>query len=68
MKAKTDETRLPTRRAKSWPVLMEGIDGLYERAFTLPSWKVTRCSVTQDGGYVLRVEPTKPSTVEAFHT
>lgn len=60
----TNKQKLPSRRAKSWPVLMERIDGLYREAFTLPSWKVTRCSVTKDGGYILRIEPADRSLVE----
>ncbi len=58
-------TKQPTRRAKTWPVLMERIDGLFVPFVSFPSWKVIRCSVTKDGGYILRIEPTEPTRVEA---
>lgn len=59
-------TRLPKRRAKSWPLLLECIAGTYEGTVQLPSWKVLGCTASKDGTYLLRVSPAGKTAVRPF--
>lgn len=62
----TEPYKLPKRRANTWPVLMECLTGTYQGAVDLPSWRVTRCTASKDGSYLLRVFPVGATKVEPF--